>query len=48
MGAYEYGSNEQVDYAIDLIEDLEDILKQGLEEHTSLDDTIDRMLDIFG
>lgn len=48
LGAYEYGSNEQVDYAIDLIEDLEDILKQGLEEHTSLDDTIDRMLDIFG
>ena len=48
LGAYQYGSDEKVDYAIDLIEELEAILKQGLEEHTSLEETVDRMLDIFG
>lgn len=48
LGAYQYGSDEKVDYAIDLIEELEAILKQGLEEHTSLEETVDMMLDIFG
>ena len=48
LGAYEYGTNEQVDYAIDLIEDLEKLLKQDLEDHTSLQETIDMILDIFG
>jgi ATP synthase in type III secretion protein N len=48
LGAYEYGTDEKVDYAIDLIEELEAILKQGLEEHTTLEETIERLLDIFG
>ncbi|MFU8807371.1 MAG: FliI/YscN family ATPase, partial [Bradymonadaceae bacterium] len=48
LGAYEYGTDEKVDYAIDLIEELEAILKQGLEEHMTLDETVDRVLDIFG
>ncbi len=48
LGAYQYGSDEKVDYAMDLIEELESILKQGLEEQTSLDETLDMMLDIFG
>lgn len=47
LGAYSYGSDEQVDYAIDIIEELETLLKQGLEEHTTLEDTIEQMLDIF-
>lgn len=48
LGAYEYGSNEKVDYAMDLIEEMEAILKQGLEEHTPLDETVEMMLDLFG
>lgn len=47
LGAYAYGTDEQVDFAIDLIEEIEHLLKQGLEEHTSLDETIEQMLDIF-
>lgn len=48
LGAYQYGSDDQVDYAIDLIEELELLLKQGLDEHTSFDETVDMMLDLFG
>ena len=48
LGAYEYGTDEAVDEAIDLIEPMEEILKQGLEEHTALDDTVDLILDLFG
>lgn len=48
LGAYQYGTDAGVDYAIDLIEELEAMLKQGLEERTSLQETVERMLDIFG
>lgn len=48
LGAYQYGTDADVDYAIDLIEELESILKQGLEERTPMDETVDMMLDIFG
>ncbi len=48
LGAYEYGTDEKVDFAIDLIEELEGILKQGLDEYTTLEETIERMLDLFG
>ena len=47
LGAYQYGTDEQVDLAIDLIEELEDILKQGLEEHTPLEETVEMMLDLL-
>ncbi len=48
LGAYEYGTDEKVDFAIDLIEELEGLLKQGLDEYTTLEETIERMLDLFG
>lgn len=48
LGAYQYGTDADVDYAIDLIGELEGLLKQGLEEHTPLNETVERMLDIFG
>lgn len=48
LGAYQYGTDPDVDYAIDLIEELEAILKQGLEERTPMDETVEMMLDIFG
>ncbi|MBA2663118.1 MAG: type III secretion system ATPase SctN [Bradymonadaceae bacterium] len=48
LGAYAYGTDEKVDFAIDLIEELEALLKQGLNEHTTLDETVERILDLFG
>ena len=48
LGAYQYGTDEKVDYAIDLIEELETLLKQGLEDHTTLEETVEMMLDLFG
>ncbi len=48
LGAYEYGSDYDVDLAIDYIEELEELLKQGLEEQTPMEETIERMLDLFG
>lgn len=48
LGAYEYGSDENVDFAIDVIDEMEAILKQGLNEHTQLEETVERMLDIVG
>ncbi|RDV40066.1 EscN/YscN/HrcN family type III secretion system ATPase [Bradymonadaceae bacterium TMQ3] len=47
LGAYEYGADEEVDFAIDCIEEMEAVLKQGLDEHTSLDETIERISDLF-
>lgn len=48
LGAYQYGTDADVDYAIDLIEELEAILKQGLEERTPMNETVNLILDIFG
>ena len=48
LGAYQYGTDDKIDEAIDLIEELEDVLKQGLEDYTTLDETVDMLLDLFG
>jgi type III secretion protein N (ATPase) len=48
LGAYQYGTDADVDYAIDLIEELEGILKQGLAERTPMEETVEMILDIFG
>jgi ATP synthase in type III secretion protein N len=48
LGAYQYGTDEKVDLAIDYIEEMEDVLKQGLEEHTELGETVELLLDLFG
>ncbi len=48
LGAYQYGNDEKVDFAIDMIEEMETLLKQRLEDHTTLDETIERLLDLFG
>lgn len=46
LGAYEYGTDEKVDLAIDVIEEIEAVLKQDLEEWTPLEETVSRMGDI--
>jgi type III secretion protein N (ATPase) len=48
LGAYEYGSDERVDYAIDVIDQLEDFLQQGMRESTPFEDAVDRMWEIVG
>lgn len=48
LGAYEYGTDEEVDLAIDYIEELEGLLKQGMDEFSTLDETVELLLDLFG
>lgn len=48
LGAYEYGTDPEVDYAIDLIDEMEDLLQQGMHEFTPMEETVERMLDLFG
>ncbi len=48
LGAYQYGSDPDVDYAIDLIDEIEGILKQGMDEFSSIDETHRQILDLFG
>ncbi len=48
LGAYEYGTDMEVDLAIDYIEEIEDLLKQGLDEHTPIEETREWLLDLFG
>lgn len=48
LGAYEYGTDEAVDLAIDCIEEMNALLIQGLQERTPLHETRERLLDLFG
>ncbi len=48
LGAYEYGTDEEVDLAIDYIEEIEDVLKQGMDEFSELEETVELLLDLFG
>ena len=47
LGAYEYGTDENVDRAIDLIADLEAFLRQDVHESTSFDETTALMSELF-
>jgi type III secretion protein N (ATPase) len=47
LGAYQYGTDPQTDYAIDKIEEVESFLKQGTDECDSFDDTVRKMIDMF-
>lgn len=46
LGAYDYGTDPQVDEAIDLIESLEDFLQQDLSEHVRFDEAVSQLLDL--
>lgn len=48
LGAYQYGTDEKVDLAIDYIEEMEDLLQQKMEEFSGFDETLDLLLDLFG
>lgn len=47
LGAYQYGSDPQTDYAIDKIEEVEAFLRQGTEEKTPFDETVARLIAMF-
>tara|TARA_B100001971_G_C18268012_1_gene596304 strand:+ start:63421 stop:64794 length:1374 start_codon:yes stop_codon:yes gene_type:complete len=46
VGAYAFGTNQKVDKAISIIDDINDLLRQPVDESYSLDDMFDRLVDI--
>ena len=47
LGAYQYGTDPQTDYAIDKIEEVEKFLKQTPDESDNYDTTVAKLLDLF-
>ena len=47
IGAYEYGTSEKIDYAINCIDKINDFLKQSTEEVYGVDDTLTYLKNIF-
>lgn len=47
IGAYKEGSNHKIDYAIRKIEEVENLLKQGIHEPSELHSTYEAMKEIF-
>lgn len=47
LGAYQYGSDPETDYAIDKIEAVEAFLRQRTEENTPYEDAIQFMINLF-
>ena len=47
LGAYTRGTNPEIDFALNKIEDIKSFLKQDVGESSSLEDSISRMIQIF-
>ncbi|MCA9553274.1 MAG: type III secretion system ATPase SctN [Myxococcales bacterium] len=47
LGAYQYGTDPETDYAIDKIEAVEAFLRQRTEDNTPFDDAIQHMINLF-
>lgn len=47
IGAYERGSNSQIDYALDHIDGINDFLQQGIWESTDYEQSVDQIKNIF-
>jgi flagellum-specific ATP synthase len=47
IGAYEEGSNPDIDYALEHIDDINEFLQQGIFESTSYEQTVDQLNSIF-
>ncbi|PDO11238.1 MAG: flagellar protein export ATPase FliI [Candidatus Reconcilbacillus cellulovorans] len=48
IGAYQHGSNPQIDEAIRYIGPIRDYIRQGVDEKVTYTDAVDRLLDMFG
>ncbi len=47
LGAYQYGSDPNTDYAIDKIEAVEAFLRQRIEDNTPYEDAVQHMINLF-
>ncbi|HEY8491785.1 MAG TPA: flagellum-specific ATP synthase FliI, partial [Dehalococcoidia bacterium] len=47
IGAYVAGSNPQIDYALRMLPAVNGFLRQPPNEHTSYDETVQRLLTVF-
>lgn len=47
LGAYQYGTDPRVDYAIDKYEQIISFLKQETDENSDFDETVNRMVEMF-
>ena len=47
LGAYQYGSDPETDYAIDKIEAVETFLRQRTEDNTPFDDAVQHLINLF-
>jgi len=47
IGAYTKGSNQKIDFAISMNEQIKDYLKQDVMEDGDFDETVGRLLNMF-
>ena len=47
LGAYQYGTDPKVDYAIDKIEEVESFLKQRTEDASPFEETVQMLVEMF-
>lgn len=47
LGAYQYGSDPAVDYAIDKHDEIEEFLCQGMYESSTFEETVERIIEMF-
>ncbi|MFP4496744.1 MAG: flagellar protein export ATPase FliI [Vulcanimicrobiota bacterium] len=47
IGAYSVGSNQEIDYALEKIDVINNFLRQGIFEDTNFDDTVDQLVNLF-
>lgn len=47
IGAYEEGSDPDLDYALSKLDQVYDFLQQGIEEKSSYDETVEQLINIF-
>lgn len=48
IGAYKKGSNEEIDYAINMIGKINAYLRQEMEEKVSLKESVEQLKALFG
>ncbi len=46
IGAYEPGSNAQIDIAIEMIDKIKDFLRQGINESSSFEESVNRLIEL--
>ena len=47
VGAYQRGNSEQIDFAIDHIDRINQLLRQGVNEHFEFDQSVEEMIHLL-